>query len=196
MKSLLKETTWTLLPPSEADKGGVRHFDQDVVHAVHVDELDAPPLHVVRDALVPQSPVETAVPDELALVVHGGQHALLEEDDVVLLQAKLLELHDAFGLDLEEGLVGRQPHVVHAFGVRDPQPGALAPGQQQDGHFALRDAAETWRRAQRREEQALSLSLVTLPSTSRGTGSMRASIFSSLLPPDASMAFRKKPLIS
>jgi len=50
------------LPHAEADKGGVRDFDQDVVDAVHVDELDAPPLHVVRDALVPQSPVETAVP--------------------------------------------------------------------------------------------------------------------------------------
>lgn len=41
-----------------------------------------------------------------------------------------------------------------------------------------------------------SLSLVTLPSTSRGTGSMRESIFSCLLLLEVSMAFLKNPLIS
>ncbi len=61
----------------------------------------------------------------------------------MLLLSQLLQLHYAFGLDLKEGFVGRQPHVVHAFGVRDPQPGSLAPSQQQGCHFALRDALQT-----------------------------------------------------
>lgn len=61
----------------------------------------------------------------------------------MLLLSQLLQLQYALSLDLKEGFVGRQPHVVHAFGVRDPQSGSLAPGQQQDCYFTLRDALQT-----------------------------------------------------
>lgn len=63
----------------------------------------------------------------------------------LLLFSQLLQLQYAFSLDLKEGFVRRQPHVVHAFGIRDPQPGSLAPRQQQDGHFILSDALQTWK---------------------------------------------------
>lgn len=63
----------------------------------------------------------------------------------LLLLSQLLQLQYAFSLDLKEGFVGRQPHVVHAFGIRDPQSGSLAPRQQQDGHFILSDALQTWK---------------------------------------------------
>ena len=59
------------------------------------------------------------------------------------LLSQLLQLQYAFSLDLKEGFVGRQPHIVHAFGERDPQSGPLTPSQQQDRHFTLRDALQT-----------------------------------------------------
>jgi len=58
-----------------------------------------------------------ALQDELALVVHGGQHALLEEDDVVLLQAKVVVLREVLlggrhrptaGHDVPEGNTGEK----------------------------------------------------------------------------------------
>lgn len=61
----------------------------------------------------------------------------------MLLISELLQLQDAFSLDLKEGFVGWQAHVVHALGIRDPQPGSLAPSQQQDSHFTLRNAVQT-----------------------------------------------------
>lgn len=50
------------LQHTEANKGGVGHFHQDVVYTVHVDLLDAASLHVHDDPLVPQRSVQTPVP--------------------------------------------------------------------------------------------------------------------------------------
>lgn len=63
--------------------------------------------------------------------------------DFVLLLSQLLQLQYSFGLNLKEGFVGWQSHVVHAFRIRDPQSGSLAPSQQQDCHFTLRNAVQT-----------------------------------------------------
>lgn len=46
---------------AEPDEPGVGHLHQDVVHAVDVDTLHAPPLHVVHDAVSPQGPVQAPV---------------------------------------------------------------------------------------------------------------------------------------
>lgn len=46
---------------AESDEPGVRHSDQDVVDAVHVNAPDASPLHVLHEVLGRKSPVETAV---------------------------------------------------------------------------------------------------------------------------------------
>lgn len=56
----LSSTVRSLLN-TETNEGGVCHFDQDVIYTVHMDELDPPLLHVVYDALVPQSSVKTPV---------------------------------------------------------------------------------------------------------------------------------------
>lgn len=58
------------------------------------------------------------------------------------LLCQVLQLQYAFGLDLKEGLVGWQPNVVHSFGIRDSQSGSLAPRQEKDRHFRLRDAVQ------------------------------------------------------
>lgn len=47
---------------AETNKDGVCHFDQDVIHTVHMDKLNPPPPHVLQNALVPQCSVKTAVP--------------------------------------------------------------------------------------------------------------------------------------
>ena len=54
-------------------------------------------------------------------------------------------------LQLEERLLGGEPHVVHALGVGDAQARALPARQQQDRHLPLRDG---------RERQALVLRLL------------------------------------
>lgn len=54
--------TVSILLHTETDKCWVSHFDQDVVHTVHMYELNPPPLHVVQDALVAQGSVQTPVP--------------------------------------------------------------------------------------------------------------------------------------
>lgn len=38
---------------TKANKGRVCHFDQDIIYAIHMDELDPSSLHVVHDPLVP-----------------------------------------------------------------------------------------------------------------------------------------------
>ena len=45
-------------------------------------------------------------------------------------------------LQLEERLLGGEPHVVHALGVGDAEARALPARQQQDRHLALRDGRE------------------------------------------------------
>lgn len=57
----LSSTVRSLLH-TETNKGGVRHFDQDIIYTIHMDELDPPSLHVIYDALVPQRSVQTPVP--------------------------------------------------------------------------------------------------------------------------------------
>lgn len=46
---------------TESNKDGVGHFDQDVIDAVHMDELDPPPLQVVHDTLIPEGSVKTTI---------------------------------------------------------------------------------------------------------------------------------------
>lgn len=46
---------------AKANEDGVGHFDQDVVHAVDVDELDAPLLHVLQDLVAHQGTVQATV---------------------------------------------------------------------------------------------------------------------------------------
>lgn len=46
---------------TEADKGRVCYFNQDVVHTVHMDEPDLPLLHVLHNPLGTQSSVQTPI---------------------------------------------------------------------------------------------------------------------------------------
>lgn len=57
----------------------------------------------------------------------------------VPLLRQLLQPPQALGLQVEEALSGGQPHVAHALGVGDAQPGSLPSGQQQRAHAARRD---------------------------------------------------------
>lgn len=61
----------------------------------------------------------------VVLKVSPGNTAL----DFSLLLGQLLQPQNALRLDLKESFVGRQPDVVHAFWIRDSQPGSLAPRQ-------------------------------------------------------------------
>ncbi len=50
-----------LLVDAEPEEGGVRHLDEDVVHAVHVQVLDSAVDDVVQDSLVPQRAVQAPI---------------------------------------------------------------------------------------------------------------------------------------
>ncbi|KAH6609319.1 hypothetical protein Trco_002665 [Trichoderma cornu-damae] len=55
---------------------------------------------------------------------------------------QLLDLADALGLDLEEGLVRGQANVEAALGGRASQPGSLAAGHEHDGHLVAADEVQ------------------------------------------------------
>lgn len=50
------------LSHTETNKGGVCHFNQYIVNTVDMDGLNGPLLHVLQDALVPQSSIKTSIP--------------------------------------------------------------------------------------------------------------------------------------
>lgn len=86
-----------------------------------------------------------------AVPLGGGRANVLPGNTALgflLLLGQLLQPQYALSLDLKEGFVRWQPHVVHAFGIRDPQSGPLATRQQKDGHFVLSNALQTWGKAQ------------------------------------------------
>lgn len=60
-----------------------------------------------------------------------------------LLLGELLELEDALGLDLEEGLVGGEVDVVATLGGRRAQTCTLATGEKDDSDFVLADLVQT-----------------------------------------------------
>lgn len=62
---------------------------------------------------------------------------------------QLLDLADALGLDLVQGLPAGQAHVVHALGVGDPQPGPLASSQEQRPDPVLGDVQQAFRQERR-----------------------------------------------
>lgn len=55
-------STFRILFQTEADEHGVRHFDQDVVDAVHMHTLRATLCHVVQNAMLLQSAVQATIP--------------------------------------------------------------------------------------------------------------------------------------
>lgn len=59
------------------------------------------------------------------------------------LASQLLHPPDAFRLQLVQGLLAGQPHIIHALGVGDTQPSALPASQQQDCHLVQGNLAET-----------------------------------------------------
>ena len=115
-----------VLVHAEADKDRIGELDKDVVHAVDVQVLDAASVHVVEDASLEERPVEAAVAVgrlaqlvllveyDLALRGQTRQHVLLEEDDVVGVEAEV-----AVGLEVVDGrllrVLGR--HEVPRNGV-------------------------------------------------------------------------------
>lgn len=46
---------------TESNKDWVGHFDQDVIDAVHVDELDPSPLQIIHDTLISQCSVKAPI---------------------------------------------------------------------------------------------------------------------------------------
>lgn len=65
------------------------------------------------------------------------------------LASQLLYPPDPFCLQLVQGLLAGQPHLIHALGVGDTQASALTTGQQQNGHLVQGNLSETWGRGVR-----------------------------------------------